>query len=80
MPRAAVLSLAACVSALHVQRRHFFVRDMVESFVIEVPFVPTKDNIADILTKPMKDAKQFHRLRKMIYERGLTLLAMPSHA
>ena len=32
----------------HVQRRHFFVRDMVESFEIEVPFVPTKDNIADL--------------------------------
>ena len=25
----------------HVQRRHFFVRDMVESFELEVPFVPT---------------------------------------
>ena len=40
----------------HVQRRHFFVRDMVESFEIEVPFVPNKDNMADILTKPMRDA------------------------
>ena len=50
----------------HVQRRHFFVRDMVESFEIEVPFVATADNLADILTKPMKDAKQFHRLRNII--------------
>ena len=50
----------------HVQRRHFFVRDMVESFEFEVPFVPTANNLADILTKPMKDAKQFHKLRKII--------------
>ena len=36
----------------HVQRRHFFIRDMVESFEIEVPFVRTADNIADFFTKP----------------------------
>ena len=29
----------------HVARRHFFVRDMVESLEIEVPFVRTLDNI-----------------------------------
>ena len=45
----------------HVERRHFFVRDMVESFELEVPFVSTFDNAADILTKAMKDAKQFHK-------------------
>ena len=49
-----------------VRAHRFFVRDMVESFEIEVPFVRTADNLADILTKPMKDAKQFHRLRKFI--------------
>ena len=50
----------------HVQRRHFFVRDMVESFELEVPFVPTKENAADILTKPMKCASQFRALRRII--------------
>ena len=50
----------------HVQRRHFFVRDMVESFELEVPFVPTKENAADILTKPMKCASQFRYLRRLI--------------
>ena len=49
----------------HVQRRHFFVRDMVESFEIEVPFVRTDDNIADFFTKPL-DAKKFHAMRKLI--------------
>ena len=50
----------------HVARRHFFVRDMVESFEIEVPFVSTRDNAADIFTKPLKDANQFHAMRKII--------------
>ena len=50
----------------HVQRRHFFVRDMVESFELEVPFVRTAENIADFFTKPMKSASQFHYFRKLI--------------
>ena len=33
--------------ASYVQRRHFFVRDMVEEFEISVPFVRTDDNIAE---------------------------------
>jgi len=50
----------------HVQRRHFFIRDMVESFELEVPFVRTADNIADMFTKPMKSATEFHRLRRLV--------------
>ena len=33
---------------------------------LEVPDVNTHDNLADILTKPMLDAKQFHKLRRII--------------
>ena len=50
----------------HVQRRHFFVRDMVETFELEVPFVRTADNIADMFTKAMKNANDFHRLRRIV--------------
>ena len=50
----------------HVQRRHFYVRDMVETFELEVPFVRTADNIADFFTKPMKTASQFNAMRKLI--------------
>ena len=50
----------------HVERRHFFIRDMVEKFELEVPFVRTADNVADMFTKPMKDANAFHRLRKLV--------------
>ena len=50
----------------HVQRRHFFVRDMVETFELEVPFVRTADNVADMFTKPMKSATDFHKLRRIV--------------
>ena len=46
--------------------RHFFVRDMVESFEIEVPFVPTDENPADFFTKPMKDASKFNYFRSLV--------------
>ena len=50
----------------HVERRHFFIRDMVESFEIEVPYVSTDKNPADFLTKPMKSAARFRELRNII--------------
>ena len=50
----------------HVQRRHFFVRDMVESFELEVPFVRTDDNIGDFFTKPFKSESKFFDMRKII--------------
>ena len=31
-----------------------------------VPLLEIKDNAADILTKPMKDAAQFRRLRRIV--------------
>ena len=50
----------------HVQRQHFFICDMVESFELEAPLMHTLDNLADFFTKPMKSATQFHTLRKII--------------
>ena len=49
----------------HVQRRHFFVRDMVEKFEINVPFVRTADNAADFFTKPLP-SKKFFAMRRII--------------
>ena len=49
----------------HVERRHFFVRDMVEKFEITVPFVRTANNWADFFTKPLRK-KQFEAFRKVI--------------
>ena len=50
----------------HVERRHFYVRDMVEKFEIEVPFVRTADNVADFFTKPFKEAKKFYAMRRIL--------------
>jgi ribosomal protein L18E len=50
----------------HVERRHFYVRDMVESFELEVPYVPTDQNPADFFTKPMKNATRFRELRRVV--------------
>lgn len=49
----------------HIDRRHFFIRDMVEKFELVVPFVNNADNLADFLTKPLP-AKRFFSLRRRI--------------
>jgi hypothetical protein len=43
----------------HIERRHFFIRDMVEECRIEVPFVPTHENLADFFTKPLSSTAFF---------------------
>ena len=37
----------------HIQRRHFYIRELVEELRINVPFVASADNIADFFTKPL---------------------------
>ena len=50
----------------HVERRHFFVRDMVEKGELLVPFVPTASNYADFFTKTLKNATHFTAFRNKI--------------
>ena len=49
----------------HIQRRHFFVRERVESLEISVPFVRSEHNMADFFTKPLPSST-FFRLRDAI--------------
>ena len=49
----------------HISRRHFFVRDMVENFELQVPLVGTADNIADFFTKCL-GSSDFFRFRDII--------------
>ena len=49
----------------HIDRRHFFVRELVEDKVLEVPFVRTADNITDFFTKWF-NANDFVALRDYI--------------
>ena len=46
----------------HIQRRHYFVRELVEQQRISVPFVKTTDNWANFFTKPLKP-KHFTTMR-----------------
>lgn len=49
----------------HIERRHFFVRDVVESNQLVVPYVASSENMADFFTKPLA-ASDFYRHRKTI--------------
>ena len=49
----------------HIARRHYFVRERVESLEIAVPFVRSEHNMADFFTKPLPTAT-FFRLRNSI--------------
>ena len=49
----------------HVERRHFFIRELVEDGKIRVPFVRTADNLADFFTKALPPA-QFRAMRDVI--------------
>ena len=63
-PLDAPVSVEICVCSCRVYG--FFVRDMVESFEIEVPYVTTHENASDFLTKPMKSASRFRELRAIV--------------
>ena len=53
----------------HVERRHFYIRDMVEQFEITVPFVETEKNDADLFTKALAP-KRFRYLRNKMMGLG----------
>ena len=49
----------------HVERRHFWIRELVEQQQLVVPFVSTHANLADFFTKPL-EGNNFFRLRNII--------------
>ena len=56
----------------HVARRHCFVRDMVESFELQVPLVGTADSCSDFFTKAL-DTKSFFRFRNVLMNEEVDL-------
>jgi hypothetical protein len=44
----------------HVERRHFFIRELVENNLIRVPFVSTHENQADFFTKVLETPTFFY--------------------
>jgi hypothetical protein len=56
----------SCHRSRHVDRRYFKVRELVHSGQILVEHIDTKENSADLLTKPLKiDAYIKHRVRAL---------------
>ena len=55
----------------HVERRHFYIRDMVEKFELNVPYVSTDENLADFLTKALPSKRFFYLRRRIMNEPGL---------
>jgi len=49
----------------YIDIRHHLLRDLVESEVVSLSFIPTENQMADILTKPL-DGGRFESLRKAI--------------
>lgn len=49
----------------HIDLRYHFIRDLVEKDILELSFVPTEHQLADILTKPL-DTDRFETLRNAI--------------
>ena len=49
----------------HIERRHLKIRELVEEAVVSTSHIPTADNVADILTKPL-GYKRFEKLRKLL--------------
>jgi hypothetical protein len=49
----------------HIDIRHHFICDLVESREVALMFIPTENQLADILTKP-HDGSRFESLRKAI--------------
>jgi len=49
----------------HIELRYHFLRELVESSILQISYISTEDQLADILTKPL-DQKRFIHLRKAI--------------
>jgi len=49
----------------HIELRYHFLRELVESNVLQLEYISTENQLADILTKPL-DQKRFLHLRKAI--------------
>ena len=56
----------------HVERRFFYVRDVVEAGELTVPYLSTNDNVADFLTKPLNAPRFFELRAKMMNKRNAT--------
>ena len=41
----------------HIEIKYHFIRDMVQKGAVNLKYVPTKEQVADVLTKPLAHVK-----------------------
>ena len=60
----------------HIQIRYHFIGDMVQKDAVELQYIPTDDQTADILTKPLPRVKFEYFRGKLGVEENASLLEM----
>ena len=51
--------------AKRIDIKHHYVRDRISNYVIDLKYVATKDNIADVLTKAL-DVHTYHKFQSQL--------------
>ena len=41
----------------HIEIKHHFIRDMVQKGAVKLKYVPTEEQVVDVLTKPLAHVK-----------------------
>lgn len=49
----------------HIDVQHHFIRELIQKKVIVLQYVPTADNVADVLTKPLPASKHLQFMKSM---------------
>ena len=55
-----------CKRSKHIDIKHHFIRDHVNKGELKIEYIATKNQIADILTKPL-DNNSFRAIRRMVF-------------
>jgi hypothetical protein len=51
----------------HIQMRINFIRECINNRIVEIVFVPSEFNVADVLTKPLADVLFNEHANKLLY-------------
>ena len=58
----------------HIEMRYYFIRDMVQKSAIELQYILTDDQTADVLTKPLPRVKFEYFRERLRVEENASLL------
>ena len=58
----------------HIEIRYHFIHDMVQKGAVELKYIPTNDQTADVLTKPLPKVKFKYFRKRVGVEENVSLL------